>query len=63
MGKSATAVVEAFPMLIKLLDEISVTNQLTEGCMLYLLSECFYTELEALEYFNHTVTFPFLHCV
>ena len=31
--------------------------------MLYLLSEFFYTELEALAYFNHTVTFPFLHCV
>ena len=31
--------------------------------MLYLLSDFFYTELEALAYFNHTVTFPFLHCV
>ena len=46
-------------MLIKLNDEISVTNQFTEACMLYLSSEIFYNELEALAYFNHTVTFPF----
>ena len=62
LGKSAAALVEVYPMLIKLIYEISVTNQLTEGCMLYLSSEFFYTELEALAYFNHTVTFPFLHC-
>ena len=31
--------------------------------MLYLLSELFYTELEALACFNQTVTFPFFHCV
>ena len=31
--------------------------------MLYLSSDFFYTELEALAYFNHTLTFPFLHCV
>ena len=35
-GKSAAALVEAYPMLIKLIDEISVTNQLTEACILYL---------------------------
>ena len=63
LGKSAAALVEAYPMLIKLIDEISVTNQLTEACMLYLSSQFFYTELEALAYFNHTATFPFLHCV
>ena len=62
LGKSAAALVEAYPILIKLIDEISVTNQLTEACILYLSSEFFYTELEALAYFNHTVTFPFLHC-
>ena len=62
-GKSAAALVEVYPMLIKLIYEISVTNQLTEGCMLYLSSEFFYTELEALAHFNHTVTFPFLHYV
>ena len=63
MGKSAAALVEAYPMLIKLIDEISVTNQLTEVCMLYLSSDFFCTELEALIYFNHTVNFSFLHCV
>ena len=63
MGKSAAALVEAYPMLIKLIDDISVTNQLTEAYMLYLSSEFFYSELEALAYFNHTVIFPFLHCV
>ena len=54
MGKSAAAMVEAYPMLIKVTDEISVTNQLTEACMLHLSSEFFYTELEALAYLNHT---------
>ena len=61
LGKSTAALVEAYPMLIKLIDEISVTNQPTEACMLYLSSEFFYTELEALAYFNHIVPFPFLH--
>ena len=63
LGKSAAALVEAYPMLIKLIDDISVKNQLTEACMLYLSSESFYSELEALAYFNHTVIFPFLHSV
>ena len=63
LGRSAAALVEAYPMLTKLTDEISVTNQLTEDCMLYLSSEFFYTELEALAYFNQTVTFLFLHHV
>ena len=63
LGRSAAALVEAYPMLTKLIDEISVTNQLTEDCMLYLSSEFFYTELEALAYFNLTVTFLFLHHV
>ena len=63
MGKSAAALVEVHPILIKLIDEISLMIQLKETCMLYLSSEFFYTELETLAYFNHTVTFPFLHCV
>ena len=63
LGKSAAALVEAYPMLIKLIDDISVKNQLTEACMLYLSSESFYSELEALAYFKHTVIFPFLHSV
>ena len=57
LGKSAATLIEAYSTLIKLIDEISVTNRLTEACMLYLLHEFFYTELEALAYFNHTVTF------
>ena len=36
LGKSAAALVEVYPMLIKLIDEINVTNQLTEACILYL---------------------------
>ena len=61
LGRSAAALVEAYPMLTKLIDEISVTNQLTDDCMLYLSSEFFYTELEVLAYFNQT--FLFLHHV
>ena len=46
-----------------LLDEVQTTNQLTESCKIYLSSELFITELECLAFFNHFVTFPFLHCV
>ena len=50
-------------LLLMLLDEIQVTNQLTESCRIYLSSDLFLTELECLAYFNHYVTFPFLNCV
>ena len=46
-----------------LLDEVQVTNQLTESCKIYLASDLFLTELECLAYFNHFVTFPFLNCI
>ena len=41
LGKFAGALVEGYPMLIKLTDEINVMNQLAEACMLCLSSEFF----------------------
>ena len=46
-----------------ILDETHTSNQLVEACQIYMGSELFYSELEALAYFNYTVTFPFLHFV
>ena len=63
LGKAAASVVDAYPILKLLLDEVQETNQLVEACKIYIESEIFLTELEVLAYFNHKVTFPFLHCV
>ena len=54
---------QALPFLCRLLDDTDTCNQLTESCQLYLEREFVVTEIEALAYFNHYVTFPFLHCV
>lgn len=63
LGKAAAAILNAKDVLNMLLEEIQSTNQLTEACKIYMSSELFMTELECLAFFNHYVTFPFLHCV
>ena len=45
------------PMLF---DKRTRINQLVKACKIYLSSELFFTELEALAFFNHNITFPFL---
>ena len=57
LGKAAASLVKALPTLQKVIDEADHTNQLIESCSLYLSSELFITELQALAYFNHHVTF------
>ena len=63
LGKAAASLVEAYPIIKLVLNEVQETNQLVEACKIYIESEIFQTELEVLAYFNHKVTFPFLHCV
>lgn len=63
LGKAASSLLQALPLLRKLIDEVDHTNLLIESCNLYLSSELFITELEVLSYFNHHVTFPFLNCM
>ena len=63
LGKSAASILESFSILQMVVDEVKESNQLVEACRIYLASEIFKTELEVLAYFNHHVTFPFLHCV
>ena len=46
-----------------LLDEKTSINQIVEAYKIYLSSELFFTELEALAFFNHNITFPFLNMV
>ena len=48
---------QALPFLCRLLDDTDTCNQLTESCQLYLEREFVVTEIEALAYFNHYVTF------
>ena len=50
-------------MLKILLDKITSTNQLIEACKIYLSNELFFPELEALAFFIHNITFPFLNMV
>ena len=54
---------QAVDILQILIEEAGNKNQLVEACKLYLSSELFITELEALAFFNHHVTFPFLNCI
>ena len=63
LGKSAASLLEAYPILKMLVDEVTESNQLVEACRIYMASEIFRTELEVLAYFTHHVTFPFLHCI
>jgi hypothetical protein len=63
LGKAAASILNAKDVLNTLLDEIDTTNQLTEACKIFMSSELFLTELECLAFFNHYITFPFLHCV
>ena len=63
LGKAAASILNAKDILSMLLDEVQVTNQLTESCKIYLASDLFLMELECLAYCNHFVTFPFLNCV
>ena len=63
LGKSAASLVEAFPILKMLVEEVVESNQLVEACKIYLSIEIFLTELEVLAYFTYHVTFPFLHCI
>ena len=63
LGKAAAAILEAYPILNMLLEEVNSTNQLIEACNIYMSSEFFKTELEVLTYFNYKVTFPYLHAI
>ena len=55
LGKAAAALVDAYPILEMLLNEIQNTNQLSEACQLYLSSEVFKTELQTLAFFYHKI--------
>ena len=46
-----------------LLEETPADLLLAQSCQIYLNCEIFITELRLLSYFNHHVTFPFLHAV
>ena len=63
LGKVAASLVEALPILRKVIAEADHTNLFIKSCSLYLSSELFITELQALAYFNYHVTFPFLLCM
>ena len=63
LGKAAASILNAFNILMMLLNEVDGSNQLIEACRLYMASDLFLAELESLAYFNHHVTFPFLNCI
>ena len=63
LGKSAASLVEAFPILRIMLDEVTESNQLIEACKIYMSSKLFLTELPVLAYFNYCVSFPLLNCI
>ena len=63
LGSCANAIIQALPILEQLLEETPADNLLAQACRIYLKCEVFISELRLLAYFNHHVTFPFLHAV
>ena len=59
--RKTESLLQALPVLRKLLDETEATNQLV-ACRTYLANDTFSTELGVLTFFNHHVTFIFLNC-
>ena len=62
-GYMAAAIVECIPQFIKVLNQTTHSNMLTEACRLYLESDYIITALKCLANFTHTVTMPFLNCI
>ena len=61
LGNTSVSVARAYPMLKTLPDKTTSTNQLNKACKIYLSCELFLIELEALQFFNHNIAFPFLN--
>ena len=63
LGYSATSILQSLPFICMLINETPLSNQHVAVVKLLLDSEFIVTELEALSYFTHKVTLPFLHFV
>ena len=63
LGYSASSILQSLPFIRMLINETHLSNQHVEVVKLLLDSEFLMTELEALSYFTHKVTLPFLHFV
>ena len=60
LGKAAASLLEALPIIKKVVDETYNNNVLIEACKLYIESELFIVALEVLVLFNHHI-FLFLN--
>ena len=63
LGFCCASILDALPYLQMLLTETHLENLHTETAKLFIDCEFFLTELKALAYFSHSVTFPLLNCV
>ena len=63
LGYSSASILQSLQYLQLLINETHLSNQHVEVVKLLLDSEFLFTELEALSYFTHKVTLPFLHFV
>ena len=63
LGKAAASLLEAFPIIKKVLDETYNNSLLIEACKLYIEGELLIRELEVLAFFNNHVSFSFLNCI
>ena len=61
LGKAAASLLEALPIIKKVVDETYNNNVLIEACKLYIESELFIMALEVLVLFNHHIIFLFLN--
>ena len=57
LGKVAASLLEAFPIIKKVLEDTYNNNLLVVAFKLYIDSKLFITELEVLPFFNHHATF------
>ena len=60
LGCSAVLILEVLTLFQMLLNETEMDNLLVQACRLYTECEFFITKLQALIYFTHKITLPFL---
>ena len=63
LGYSEASILEALHLFQMLLKETEMDNLLVQACRLYIECEFFITELQALTYYTHRITLPYLNYV
>ena len=63
VGSCAAALLQAMPLLSKLLDNSTKNNLLAQASRIFIKCDIFITELRMMAYFGQHLTMPFLNCI